>query len=80
MAIDARTLLDSTEAAINGLLTALANANVQEYSLPDGRKIQRVEFATSLKSLQDLRASLKREVASKNSPRIRLGKLGRRTR
>jgi len=80
MSIDVQTLLDNTEAAINGLLTALADCNVQEYSLPDGRKLQRVDFAASLAALRETRTELKREVARKSSSPIRIGKLGRRTR
>jgi hypothetical protein len=80
MSIDVQTLLDQTEAAISGLLLALADCNVQEYALPDGRKIQRVEFATSLKALQDARSVFKREISFQSGSRVRVGKLGRRTR
>lgn len=80
MSVPAQTLLDNVEAAINGLLLALADCNVQEYQLPDGRKVQRVEFATSLTALRAARIELKREVAFKSASPIRLGKIGRRTR
>lgn len=80
MSVDPQTLLDNVEAAINGLLTALADCNVQEYQLPDGRKVQRVEFATSLNALRTARTELKREVGRKATSPVRIGKLGRRHR
>jgi hypothetical protein len=80
MSIPAQTLLDNTEAAINGLLVALADCNVQEYQLPDGRKLQRVDFGASLTALRAARTELKREVARKSNSPIRVGKLSRRSR
>jgi hypothetical protein len=72
-------LLDQTNAAISGLLTSLANANCQEYQLPDGRRVRRAEFATTLTSLQTLRAALGREVSlQQRGGKIRLGRVVRR--
>ena len=80
MSVDPQTLLDNVETAINSLLVALADANVQEYQLPDGRKLQRVDFATSLDALREARRQLKQEISYSNGSRVRVGKLGRRTR
>lgn len=72
-------LLDQTNAAISGLLTSLADAACQEYQLPDGRRVRRAEFSTTLDSLQRLRAVLQREVAlSQRGGKVRLGRIVRR--
>ena len=72
-------LLDQTNAAISGLLTSLADANCQEYQLPDGRRVRRAEFATTLTALQNLRAALGREVAlQQRGGKVRLGRVVRR--
>jgi hypothetical protein len=72
-------LLDSTNAAIAGLLESLANANCQEYQLPDGRRVRRAEFATTLDALQRLRSVLNREVAlQQRGGRVRLGHIVRK--
>lgn len=77
MAVAASTLLSQTEDAISGLLTALADANVQEYQLPDGRRVRRVEFALALDALRRARTELRTEVAYATRSPIRVGKLGR---
>jgi hypothetical protein len=72
-------LLDSTNAAIAGLLESLANTNCQEYQLPDGRRVRRAEFATTLDALQRLRSVLNREVAlQQRGGRVRLGHIVRK--
>jgi hypothetical protein len=72
-------LLDSTNAAIAGLLESLANVNCQEYQLPDGRRVRRAEFATTLDALQRLRSVLNREVAlQQRGGRVRLGHIVRK--
>ena len=75
----ASDLLTQTEAAISGLLVSIATANCQEYQLPDGRRVRRAEFATTLTALQQLRAGLQREVAlQQRGGKIRLGRIVRR--
>lgn len=75
----ASQLLDSTNAAIAGLLASLADTACQEYQLPDGRRVRRAEFATTLTALQTLRAALNREVALQNrGGKVRLGRIVRR--
>ena len=77
--MSASDLLTQTEAAISGLLTSLADANCQEYRLPDGRSVRRAEFATTLTSLQQLRQVLQREVAlQQRGGKVRLGRIVRR--
>jgi len=72
-------LLDSTNAAIAGLLESLANVNCQEYQLPDGRRVRRAEFATTLDALQRLRSMLNREVAlQQRGGKVRLGHIVRK--
>jgi hypothetical protein len=72
-------LLDSTNAAIAGLLESLANVNCQEYQLPDGRRVRRAEFATTLDALQRLRSVLNREVAlQQRGGKVRLGHIVRK--
>lgn len=77
MAVSASELLSQTENAISALLVALADANVQEYQLPDGRRVRRVEFGIALDSLRCARTELQREVAYATRSPIRVGKLGR---
>ena len=77
MSVDLSTLLSQTEDAISGLLTALAAANCQEYQLPDGRRIKRVEFATALDALRQTRKELRIELRQTTTSPIRVGKLGR---
>ena len=77
MAVSAAELLSQTENAISGLLTALANANVQEYQMPDGRRVRRVEFSLALDALRRARTELKTEVAYATRSPIRVAKLGR---
>jgi len=75
----ASQLLDSTNAAIAGLLESLANVNCQEYQLPDGRRVRRAEFATTLDALQRLRSVLNREVAlQQRGGKVRLGHIVRK--
>jgi hypothetical protein len=75
----ASQLLDSTNAAIAGLLESLANVNCQEYQLPDGRRVRRAEFGTTLDALQRLRSVLNREVAlQQRGGRVRLGHIVRK--
>jgi hypothetical protein len=75
----ASQLLDSTNAAIAGLLESLANVNCQEYQLPDGRRVRRAEFATTLDALQRLRSMLNREVAlQQRGGKVRLGHIVRK--
>jgi hypothetical protein len=77
--MSASDLLTQTEAAISGLLSSLADANCQEYRLPDGRSVRRAEFATTLTSLQQLRQVLQREVAlQQRGGKVRLGRIVRR--
>lgn len=72
-------LLDETNTAISGLLTSLADTACQEYQLPDGRRVRRAEFATTLTALQQLRTVLNREVAlQQRGGKIRLGRVVRR--
>lgn len=79
MALDPSTLLDQIETAITGLTAAIASG-VQEYQLPDGRKINRGDFAGQLTALFETRRLLKREVSAASGNRIRVGKVGRNVR
>lgn len=76
--MSAQTLLDSTNAAIAALLTALTDVNCQEYQLPDGRRVRRAEFATTIDALQRLRKTLQGEISATSRPRVTLGRLARR--
>lgn len=78
MATSTQTLYDRTSDAIGGLLTALTDHTVQEYQMPDGRRVRRAEFATTLQSLQALRAALAQELAGANRSRVALGRFNRR--
>lgn len=79
MSITASDLLDQTNTAISGLLTSLADTACQEYQLPDGRRVRRAEFATTLAALQQLRTMLNREVAlQQRGGKVRLGRVVRR--
>ena len=75
--MSASTLLTQTEAAISGLLTALADANCEEYQMPDGRKLRRAAFAQTLTALQDLRSKLQLEVSRTSRSRVSLGRIRR---
>jgi hypothetical protein len=77
MAVTAQTLLDQTDDAISALLVALADVNVQEYQMPDGRRLRRAEFATTLDALNRVRSTLQRQVALTSRPRVTLGRLSR---
>jgi hypothetical protein len=75
----ASDLLDSTNTAIAGLLQSLADTACQEYQLPDGRRVRRAEFATTLAALQQLRSVLNREVAlQQRGGKVRLGHIVRK--
>ena len=78
MSTSAQTLLDKTSDAISALLTSLADVNCQEYQMPDGRRVRRAEFATTLDALQRARAQLQREVTLTSRPRVTLGRIKRR--
>ena len=80
MALDPQTLLDNTDTAINGLLSILADTAIQEYQLPDGRRIQRAQFGATIDSLMHARAMLMRQISNRNGSRLRVGKLGRNVR
>lgn len=75
--MSASTLLTQTEAAISGLLVALADVNCEEYQMPDGRKVRRAAFAQTLTALQALRTQLNREVARTTRSRVSLGRIRR---
>lgn len=75
--MSASTLLTQTEAAISGLLTALADVNCEEYQMPDGRKVRRAAFAQTLTALQSLRTTLQREVSRVTRSRVSLGRIRR---
>ena len=77
MAVAVSTLVDQVEDAISGLLTALTAANVLEYQMPDGRRIKRHEFQTTLDSLMKARTTLRIQLAAQTRSPIRVGKLGR---
>jgi hypothetical protein len=77
MAVTAQTLLDQTDDAISALLVALADVNVQEYQMPDGRRLRRAEFATTLDALNRVRSTLQRQVTLTSRPRVTLGRLSR---
>ena len=75
----ASQLLDATNTAIAGLLQSLADTACQEYQLPDGRRVRRAEFATTLDALQRLRSALNREVAvQQRGGKVRLGHIVRK--
>jgi hypothetical protein len=72
-------LLDSTNAAIAGLLASLADTACEEYQMPDGRRVRRAEFATTLSALQVLRRALNVEVAlQQRGGKVRLGHIVRK--
>lgn len=75
--MSASTLLTQTEAAISGLLVALADVNCEEYQMPDGRKVRRAAFAQTLTALQGLRTALNREVSRTTRSRVSLGRIRR---
>ena len=77
MAVDVQTLLDRTDDAISALLVALADVNVQEYQMPDGRRSRRAEFGTTLDALNRARATFQRQLAAQLTPRVSLGRLRR---
>jgi hypothetical protein len=72
----AASLLTSTEAAIEALLTAIANPMVEEYQIGN-RRVRRPDFARTLDALQRSRALLKREVARTSNNPVRVISLGR---
>lgn len=78
MSATTQQLYDRTCDAINALLVALSDHTVQEYQLPDGRRIRRAEFAQTLTSLQSLRSTLARELAAATRSRVSLGRFRRR--
>lgn len=71
-------LLEQTNNAISALLSALTNVNCQEYQMPDGRRVRRAEFGTTLDTLRRVRSELQKEVAAISTPRVTLGRLTRR--
>lgn len=77
MSTTASQLYSQTSDAISALLVALSDHTVQEYQLPDGRRIRRAEFANTLTSLQSLRAALARELAAASRSRVTLGRFRR---
>jgi hypothetical protein len=77
MSTTTQQLYSQTSDAISALLVALADHTVQEYQLPDGRRIRRAEFANTLTSLQSLRAALARELAAASRNRVTLGRFRR---
>lgn len=77
MSVSAADLLSQTENAISGLLVALANVNVEEYEMSDGRRVRRADFPRTLTALRLARAELAREAASGSRHRFTLAKLGR---
>ena len=78
MAVSAQTLLDRTDDAISALLVALADVNCQEYQMPDGRRVRRAEFSTTLDALNRTRTMLMRQVVQTSRPRVTLGRTSRR--
>ena len=77
MSVTTSQLYSQTSDAISALLVALADHTVQEYQLPDGRRIRRAEFSNTLTSLQSLRAALARELAAASRGRVTLGRFRR---
>jgi len=77
MAMDPAALLTQVENAYSALLVALADVNVQEYQMPDGRKVVRADFPSTLNALGSARDRLRQEVARANRGTIRLGRLSR---
>lgn len=77
MSTTTHQLYTQTSDAISALLVALSDHTVQEYQLPDGRRIRRAEFANTLASLQSLRAALARELAAASRRRVTLGRFRR---
>jgi hypothetical protein len=68
------SLLTKVDTAIEGLLDALANDAMTEYSV-QGRSYKRAEFDTLLKSLMDTRDRLTRQIAGASN-RVRVVRLG----
>ena len=77
MSVTTSQLYSQTSDAISALLVALTDHTVQEYQLPDGRRIRRAEFGNTLTSLQSLRAALARELAAASRSRVTLGRFRR---
>lgn len=67
-----QSLLTKIETAIEGLVDALADSNIQEYQLHDGRRVRRYDFSTTLDSLMRQRIHLERRT---NEIPVRVGKL-----
>jgi hypothetical protein len=80
MSASAATLLSQTQDAISGLLQALANVNVQEYWMSDGRRIVRADFPKTLEQLRQLEIHYinRAAVESGQSKRFSLARFGRR--
>lgn len=72
----AQSLLTDTEAAIQGLLDALADEATQEYS-HGSRSWKRADFPGALKALRELRKELREEVAANSHSPIRFGTIAR---
>jgi len=70
------SLLAKTEAAIEALLDAIADPNVQEYQVGN-RRVRRAEFSTTLDALNRQRAVYRKEVNRATGRSVRVAKLGR---
>lgn len=70
------SLLAQTEAAIEALLTALADPGVEEYQL-NGRRVRRPQFGPTLDALIRARDNLRGSVARANHNPVRVVRLGR---
>lgn len=68
------SLLAKIDTAIEGLLDALANDAMTEYSV-SGRSYKRAEFDSLLTSLMGAREKLQRQIAGASN-RVRVVKLG----
>lgn len=71
MSVSATDLLSQVENALSGLLVALANVNVQEYQMADGRQVKRADFPRTIKELRAARNQLQLEVAAQAGLRPR---------